>query len=82
MRRVLGGDRRELLLLGRRLILGYGDISLDCHAVPVVPGFGLAGYVIKLELLMKGRVAGEILPVGAQINRLRGASSQRQHPKQ
>jgi hypothetical protein len=28
----------------------------------------LTSYAIKLELLMKGGIAGHILPVGAQIN--------------
>jgi len=81
--RILGGNRGELTLLGRCLLLGHRDIAFDGHAVLVVPRLGgLAGYVIKLELLMKGRVAGHILPVGAQINRFFGAISQREHPKQ
>ena len=68
MLRVLCGDRGELALFGRRLILGHRDISLDRHAVPGVSGVGLTSYAIKLELLMKGGIAGHILPVGAQIN--------------
>ena len=79
---VLRGKRGELALLGRRLFLGHGDIPFDCHAILVVPRLGLAGCAIKLELLMKGRVAGHILPVGAQINRPFGAIGQREHPKQ
>jgi len=80
--RVLDGDRSELTLLGCRLILGHRDISFDCHAVLVVSGFGLTSHAIKLELLMKGRDAGDILPIGAQINRPFRAISQREHPKQ
>ena len=82
MLRALSGKRSKLALLGRRLFLGHRDIPFDCHAVLVVPRLGLAGYAIKLELLMKGRVAGHILPVGAQINRPFGAIGQREHPKQ
>ena len=78
----LRGDRSELLLLGRRLIFGYGDISFDCHAVFVVPRLALADCAIKFELLMKGRVGGHILPVGTQVNRLFGATRQREQPKQ
>ena len=77
MLRVLGGDRGELALFGRRLILGHRDISLDRHVVPGVSGVGLTSYAIKLELLMKGGIA---LPVGAQINCFFGAISQREHP--
>ena len=83
MIRVLGGNRGELALLCRRLFLGHRDISFDRHAVLVVPRLGLAGCAIKLELSMKGRVAGHILPVGAQINRRPlGVTGQREHPKQ
>ena len=79
---VFGGDRGELLLLGRRLILGDRDIAFDGHAIPVVPGFGLADCAIKLELLMERGVAGDILSVSAQISRrLCGACSQRQRPE-
>ncbi len=82
MLRVLGGNCSELALLGRRLILRHCDITFDRHAVLVVPRLGLAVHAIKLKLLMKGSVAGHILPVGAQISRLFGAISQRKHPKQ
>jgi len=79
---VFGGDRGELLLLGRRPILGDRDIPFDGHAVPVVPRFGLADCPIKLELLMEGGVAGDILSVSAQIRRrLCGACRQRQCPE-
>ena len=81
MLRVLGGDRGELALFGRRLILGHRDISLDRYAVPGVSGVGLTSYAIKLELLMKGGIADHILPVGAQINCFFGAIGQREHPK-
>jgi hypothetical protein len=80
--RVLDGNRSELTLLGRRLILGHRDIAFDCHAVLVVSGLGLTSYAIKLELLMKSRIAGHILPVGAQKNCLFGAVRQREYPKQ
>ena len=82
MLRVLGGDRGELALFGRRLILGHCDISLDRHAVLGVSGLGLTGYAIKLELLMKRGVADHILPVGAQIYGFFGTISQREHSKQ
>jgi glutaminase len=78
----LGCNCGELALLGRGLIFGHRDIAFDRHAVVVVSGLGLANYAIKLQLLMKSGVAGDILPVGAQINCLRGATGQREHPKQ
>jgi len=80
--RVLAGNRSELTLFVCRLLLGHRDIAFDGHAILVVSGLSFTGYAIKLELLMKSRVAGHILPVGAQINCLFGAVRQREHPKQ
>ena len=46
--RVFGGERSELLLFGRRLILAHWDISFGCHAILIVPRFALAGHAIAI----------------------------------